>query len=87
MRRLEAEFAALGVQWAPNKTRGPCECIEFLGLLLCNMPGTRGVTITRKRLTKLLAEMEEWAAQEPERISTLPNWRACWASWFSRRRW
>eukprot|EP00966_Prymnesium_polylepis_P196662 4557101-Prymnesium_polylepis.1 len=41
-RLLEAEFAVLGVQWAPNKIRDPCECIEILGLLLCNMPGTRG---------------------------------------------
>ena len=42
---VEEEFAARGVQWAPHKKRGPCQCIEFLGLLLCNLEGLRGVSI------------------------------------------
>lgn len=61
MRWLEEEFSARGVQWAPHKKRGPCQCIEFLGLLLSNVEGSRGVTITRKRLAKLQAEMDAWA--------------------------
>ena len=31
---LEEEFAKRGMQWAPHKKRGPCRCIEFLGLNL-----------------------------------------------------
>ena len=62
---LEEEFAARGVQWAPHKKRGPCRCIEFLGLLLANTDEWRGVTITRKRLGRLLSEIEEWAEKEP----------------------
>ena len=65
-RVLEAEFKELGVQWAPNKTRGPCQCIEFLGLLLSNVEGQRGVTITRKRLVNTLSELADWAALRPE---------------------
>ena len=66
-RVLEAEFRARGVQWAPNKTRGPCQCIEFLGLLLSNVEGQRGVTITRKRMANTMAELEAWLALRPER--------------------
>ena len=66
MSMLEAEFAARGLLWAPHKRRGPCRCIEFLGLLICNTEGLRGVTITRKRRAKLVAEIEGWLDREPE---------------------
>ena len=66
MSMLEAEFAARGLLWAPHKRRGPCKCIEFLGLLICNTEGLRGVTITRKRRAKLFAEIEGWLDREPE---------------------
>ena len=65
MQMLEDEFKALGVEWAPHKKRGPCRCIEFLGLLLSNVPGSRGVTVTRKRLGSLRAEMAKWAERKP----------------------
>jgi hypothetical protein len=64
-RILEEEFAARGVQWAPHKKRGPCQCIEFLGLLLCNMEGLRGITLSQKRLRKMLAELRCWAERRP----------------------
>jgi hypothetical protein len=67
MRLLEAEFAARGVQWAPHKKRGPCQCIEFLGLLLCNYGTTRGVTVSKKRLDNLLREIGEWRGRRPAR--------------------
>jgi hypothetical protein len=67
MSLLEAEFEARGVQWAPHKKRGPCQCIEFLGLLLCNYGTTRGVTISRKRLESLLREIGEWQDRKPSR--------------------
>ena len=66
MAMLEVEFAARGLQWAPHKKRGPCRCIEFLGLLICNVEGLRGITITKKRRAKLAAEIESWMALEPE---------------------
>ena len=62
---IEEEFADLGVQWAPHKRRGPCQCIEFLGLLLCNTRERQGITLTAKRLSKLEAEMSDWLAREP----------------------
>ena len=65
MELLEDEFRARGVQWAPNKTRGPCQVIEFLGLLLSNVEGRRGVTVTRKRLEKLQLEIEGWLVRAP----------------------
>ena len=64
---LEAEFSARGVLWAPHKKRGPCVCIEFLGLLLSNVVGHRGVTITEKRLGKVMTEIETWLARRPRR--------------------
>ena len=63
---FEAVMAEFGLHWAPHKQRGPSRCIEFLGLLLANAPGWRGVTLSRKRLTKLTAEIEEWSELEPE---------------------
>ncbi|MDA0949014.1 MAG: reverse transcriptase domain-containing protein, partial [Planctomycetota bacterium] len=64
MRWLEEEFSSRGVQWAPHKKRGPCKCIEFLGLLMSNIEGARGITITSKRLSKLQLEMEDWAKRD-----------------------
>ena len=66
MEMIEEEFAERGVIWAPHKRRGPCQCIEFLGLLLANTEGWRGITITQSRRDKLLAEIEAWLAREPE---------------------
>ena len=33
---------------------------------MCNVEGLRGITITKKRRTKLMAEIESWMALEPE---------------------
>ena len=66
MAMLEEEFAARGVQIAPHKRRGPCRCIEFLGLLICNMKGLRGVTLTEKRLRKMEAELDSWEGWRAE---------------------
>ena len=62
---LEEEFAARGVQWAPHKKRGPCRCIEFLGLLLANTDQWRGISITRSRRDKLLSEIGLWLESAP----------------------
>jgi hypothetical protein len=65
MRMLEEEFSERGLQIAPNKSRGPCRCIEFLGLLLSNVKGQRGITITQKRRQKLDADLAKWWEMKP----------------------
>lgn len=70
MDMLEEELAARGVQWAPHKERGPCQCIEFLGLLISNVAGMRGITISRKRLERTNDDLREWLAREPMRMGT-----------------
>ena len=62
MALLEAEFAARGLIWAPHKKRGPCQCIDFLGLLLANAGEHRGITLTAKRLAATLSDLDSWAA-------------------------
>ena len=51
----------LGFEWAPSKQRGPCKCIEFLGLLLVNMPGQQCIALTRKRQEYLTTLLHEWS--------------------------
>ena len=66
MRALEEEFAARGVQWAPHKKRGPCKCIEFLGLMLANTTHWRGVTLSRKRLERMQSDISSWLGRRPD---------------------
>ena len=53
----------LGFEWAPSKQRGPCRCIEFLGLLLVNMPGQQCIALTRKRQEYLTTLLHEWSGR------------------------
>ena len=76
MELLEAEFDQRGVQIAPNKTRGPCRCIEFLGLLLANTEEYCGVTLTRKRRDKLAIELSDWLGREPREGSLVAEPKA-----------
>ena len=62
---IEEEFAARGIQWAPHKRRGPCQCIEFLGLMLSNLEPYRGITITRERLARVMGELRSWRELRP----------------------
>lgn len=62
---IEAEFKERGIQWAPHKRRGPCQCIEFLGLMLSNMEPHRGITITRERMAKVMTELRHWQGLRP----------------------
>ena len=68
---FEAVMSEYGMQWAPNKHRGPVQCMEFLGLLLCNVDGARCIALGEERQQKLLSMLEEWAARRPEIGSTL----------------
>jgi len=63
--RLEEMFAEFGLIWAPHKRRGPARVMEFLGLLLCNVPGLRCMALTESREAKLMAMISEWTATRP----------------------
>ena len=64
-----AEFerlcAELGLQWAPHKHRGPCRCLEFLGLLIVNVPDLQCVGLTASRQKKVSTMVDEWLAIRP----------------------
>ena len=62
---LEAILAEFGLEWAPHKQRGPTQCIEFLGLLVCNVPGARCIALTEERQRKVRALIDEWQARKP----------------------
>ena len=64
-RWLEEELQRRGIEWAPHKHRGPCRCIEFLGLMLCNVEGQRVVSVSRARLRKTREEIDGWLARKP----------------------
>jgi hypothetical protein len=61
---LEAEMAERGMMWAPHKKRGPCQCIEFLGLLLSNVGSARGITLSKKRMGRTLRDLAAWQDRE-----------------------
>ena len=57
---LEEVLAEFGMQWAPSKHRGPVQCLEFLGLLLCNVEGHRCIALTESRQRKLRKMIDDW---------------------------
>ena len=61
---LEEVLHELGIPWAPHKQRGPAQCMEFLGLLLSNVPGARMVGLTEKRQAKLRDQINAWRERE-----------------------
>ena len=62
---LEQVLAEFGLEWAPHKQRGPTQCIEFLGLLICNVEGARCIALTESRQRKVRALIDEWLARQP----------------------
>jgi hypothetical protein len=60
---LDDVMAELGMMWAPHKERGPTRVIEFLGLLLVNIPGLQCIGLTEKRQLGLLERLAQWAAR------------------------
>jgi hypothetical protein len=65
---LEQVLHEFGIPWAPHKQRGPARCMEFLGLLLSNVPGHRCVALTEKRQRKLRSQIDEWLSRRPSRV-------------------
>ena len=62
---FESLLAEFCIQWAPHKRRGPTQCIEFLGLLICNVEGMRCIGLTEGRLERVRGELHEWRARRP----------------------
>ena len=62
---FERLMAEVGIEWAPHKQRGPCRCIAFLGLLLCNLPGQQVVALTESRQKHVRNMLDEWRARRP----------------------
>ena len=63
---FEELLAEFHIQWAPHKRRGPTQCIEFLGLLICNVDGMRCIGLTEGRLDRVRRELSEWRARRPQ---------------------
>ena len=64
-RAFEVLCDELGLQWAPHKQRGPCRCIEFLGLLIVNTPELQCVGLTDSRQRKLEEMIRTWLERQP----------------------
>ena len=62
---FEELLAEFGILWAPHKRRGPTQCIEFLGLLICNVENMRCIGLTQGRLDRVRSELAEWRARRP----------------------
>ena len=60
---LDDIMAELGMFWAPHKERGPSRVMEFLGLLLVNVPGLQCIGLTQRRQEKMIERLEEWSAR------------------------
>ena len=62
---LEQILYELGFQWAPHKQRGPCQCIEFLGLLIVNFEELCCLALPEKKQGKLQAMIADWQMRRP----------------------
>ena len=62
---FEQVMSEFGLHWAPHKQRGPSRCIEFLGLLVCNVEGLRCIGLSRKRQARLREMISAWASRRP----------------------
>ena len=56
----------LGFEFAPHKQRGPCRCIEFLGLLIANFEEVCCIALSEERQRKMNKLISEWLARRPK---------------------
>ena len=86
MRALEELLDVLGLQWALHKRRGPARALEFLGILIANLPDLEGrplVAVGEKRRQRMLTLFESWLARRsppptpwspsPKRLEVAPK--------------
>jgi len=64
---MEQILDEMGFVFAPHKQRGPCRCIEFLGLLIVNTDEECCIALTEKRQRKMQELVQEWLARKPKR--------------------
>ena len=64
---LEGLFDELELQWARHKKRGPTRVIDFLGMLLVNLPerGLEVISLTRERQSALEVLIDKWLQRRP----------------------
>ena len=65
MRVFRSLLDELGLPFAPHKTRGPAQVMEFLGFLLSNVGQYRCISLTASRQRKLERLIDEWIEKEP----------------------
>ena len=76
----------MGLQWALHKRRGPARAMEFLGILVANLPDLEGrplVAVAEKRRKRMLTLFESWLAKRsppptpwspsPKRLKVAPR--------------
>ena len=62
---LEELLHSFGFEFAPTKQRGPCQCIEFLGLLIANFEEVCCVALSESRQAKLRGMIDDWVGMRP----------------------
>ena len=70
MASLEEILHEFGFEFAPLKQRGPCQCIEFLGLLLANFDEVCSIGLSESRQSKLRSMIDEWLSLKPKEGSS-----------------
>ena len=63
---LESLFHEFGLEFAPHKQRGPCQCIEFLGLLIANFEEICCIALSEKRQEKVKQLLKLWLERRPK---------------------
>ena len=67
---LESLFHEFGFEFAPHKQRGPCQCIEFLGLLISNFEEVCCIGLSEKRQEKVKKLLNAWLEKKPASTKT-----------------
>ena len=65
MQMFRSLLDELGLPFAPHKTRGPSQVMEFLGFLLSNVEQYRCISLTASRQAKLEQLIDDWLKKEP----------------------
>jgi hypothetical protein len=75
MRALEELLDVLGLQWALHKRRGPARALEFLGILIANLPDlSRGEAApTDADALRILASQTEPSADTMVSVAQAPR--------------
>ena len=55
-----------GFVFAPHKQRGPCRCIEFLGLLIVNLDELCCIGLSEKRQMAMQELIQSWLERRPK---------------------